>query len=52
MLLRQEPLPENKINREERRAKRGRDRFLMTSLEHLGPAILEDNTKTGLHESQ
>ena len=38
-------LPEKKINTEEKRAKRRRDRFLATSLEHLEAAVLEDNSK-------
>lgn len=45
MLQLQKLLPEKKINTEEKRAKRQRDRFLATSLEHLEAAVLEDNSK-------
>lgn len=45
LLQLQKLLPEKKINTEEKRAKRQRDRFLATSLEHLEAAVLEDNSK-------
>lgn len=40
-----ELLPEKKSNTEEERAKRGTDRLLTTSLEHLEAAVPEDNSK-------
>lgn len=42
-------LSENQINTKGRRTKRGKDRFLMTCLKHLEPAVPEENSKTGLH---
>lgn len=47
-----EPLPENKINIEEKRAKGGNKRLLTTALKHLEPALPEDNSKTRLPKSQ